>query len=109
VICSGFPFSNNSKTSVSYNLCGSTRFVAMNNRPNARYAQCGSLERTRLIYLERFGLLQPGSKVLHFAPEKSLYESISKIVDAVHYEVASIKPNRYPFAQNIVKFDIRSI
>lgn len=93
---------------ISCNLCGSTCFVAMKNRPNARCASCGSLERTRLLYLylEKLGLPQPGSKVLHFAPEKGLYDAISKIVDAEDYIVADIEPNIYPFAKNIVKFDL---
>ncbi len=93
---------------VSCNLCGSTRFVAMKDRPNARCASCGSLERTRLLYLylEKLGLPQPGSKVLHFAPQKGLYNSISKIVDAGDYTVADIEPEGFPFVKNIVKFDL---
>jgi SAM-dependent methyltransferase len=93
---------------MSCNLCGSTHFAAMKNRPNARCAQCGSLERTRLLYLYlgKLGLPKPGSKVLHFSPQKGLYYAISKIVDAGDYTVADIEPEGFPFAKNIVKFDL---
>ena len=96
------------RPSVSCNLCGATRFVSMNNRPNARCALCGSLERTRLLwlYLQKLGVPRPGSRVLHFAPEKGLYDAISRIVDTADYMVADIAPEVFPFAKNIVKFDI---
>jgi hypothetical protein len=65
------------------NLCGSTRFVAMNNRPKAKCASCVALERTRLLYLYlcKLELPQPRIKVLDFAPEKGLYDVILKVVD----------------------------
>lgn len=90
------------------NICGSTCFIAMKNRPNVRCASCGSLERTRLLYLylEKHGLPQPRSKVLHFAPERGLYNLISRIVDSADYTVADIEPNSYSFAKNIMRFDI---
>jgi ubiquinone/menaquinone biosynthesis C-methylase UbiE len=92
------------------NLCGSTRFVAMNNRPNARCASCMSLERTRLLYLylNKLELPQPGMKVLHFAPEKGLYDVILKVVDVGDYKTTDIEPGMFPFAKNIVKFDMCS-
>jgi len=90
------------------NLCGSTTFTAMNNRPRAKCESCGSLERTRLLhlYLEKLELPQPGMKVLHFAPEKGLYDVISKVVNIADYMTADIDPGRFKFAKNIVKFDI---
>ena len=82
--------------------------MAMNARPNAKCASCGSLERTRLLYLylEKLGLPKPGSRVLHFAAEKGLYDSISKIVDVKDYTVADIAPEKFPFAKNVVRFDL---
>ena len=47
-------------------------------------------------------------KVLHFAPEKSLYNIISSVVDARDYTTADIEPHRFPFARNIIKFDMCS-
>jgi phosphoglycolate phosphatase len=90
------------------NLCGSTSFVAMNNRPNARCGSCGSSERIRLLhlYLEKLGIPQTGMKVLHFAPERGLYNVISKVVNTADYMTADIDPHRFPFAKNIVKFDM---
>lgn len=96
------------KLIMSCNLCGSTRFVDMNARPNVRCASCGSLERTRLLYLYlgKLGLPKPRSKILHFAPEKGLYRAFSKIVGAVDYTVADIIPKNFPFAKKVVKFDL---
>lgn len=92
------------------NLCGSTRFIAMNKRPNARCASCMSLERTRLLYLylNKLEIPQPGMKVLHFAPEEGLYNAILRVVDVNDYLTADIEPRRFPFAKNIVKFDMCS-
>ena len=92
------------------NLCGCTEFVAMNTRPNVKCVSCGSLERTRLLhlYLSKLQLPQPGMKVLHFAPEKGLYDVILKAVDVGDYKTADIEPGLFPFAKNIVKFDMCS-
>ena len=89
-------------------LCGSAHFVAMNTRLNARCAACGSLERTRLLYLylDKLELPRPGMKVLHFAPEKGLYDAISRVVGGADYMTADIEPRRFGFARSIVKFDM---
>jgi phosphoglycolate phosphatase len=61
------------------NLCGSTSFGQMRNRPMVRCNGCRSLERTRLLFLfltrERPDM--KGLKVLHFAPEISLARALS--------------------------------
>lgn len=52
-------------------VCGSREFKDFGGRPNARCANCHSMERSRLMFvlLERLGLLRKGIRVLHFAPE----------------------------------------
>lgn len=48
-------------------------------RPHALCAFCGSLERGRMLWLhlQRAGLLRPGVRVLHVAPEKGLRQRIA--------------------------------
>lgn len=49
---------------------------------------------------------QSGMKVLHFAPEKGLYDVISKIVRPDDYVVADTEPQRFGFCRSIVRFDM---
>jgi phosphoglycolate phosphatase len=90
------------------NICGSPFFVSMNSRKNVKCFNCGSLERTRLLYLyiKNFPTLFPNSQVLHFAPEEGLYNKISSIVSPGNYSVVDLDPNRYSFAKNVQKFDL---
>lgn len=90
------------------NVCGCPLFVDMKRRKAVKCARCESLERTRMLhlYLERLGVPKPDSKVLHFAPERGIYEAITKRVHKKNYTVADIKPKRYPFVENMIKFDL---
>jgi phosphoglycolate phosphatase len=45
-------------------------------------------------------------KILHLAPERGLYEALSKLVDKGNYTVADINPRRYAFAKNCQKIDL---
>jgi hypothetical protein len=77
------------------NLCGSTEFVAMNTCPNAKCVSCARpwREPDSFIYiLANFSFLNP----------------ISSMVDARDYTTADIEPHRFPFARNIIKFDMCS-
>lgn len=78
------------------NICGGTEFVAMNARPAARCKKCGSLERTRLLmmYIERLGI-QPDWRILHLAPEASLYGVLSKAVAKGNYVTADYQEDKY--------------
>lgn len=62
---------------VQCNICkkGFTTFIPHLNRINACCPNCGSLERTRLLwyYLEKKGLLLKSRNLLHVAPETCLY------------------------------------
>ena len=65
------------------NCCQQTfkQLLPKAGRPNAECPKCGSLERTRLLlhYLENeTSIFKSKLKVLHFAPEPSLYSKISK-------------------------------
>ena len=89
------------------NLCGSTQFIDMNNRKQVQCKTCLSLERTRIIYLYIQKLnLGRDSKVLHFAPERGLYNALSNLVDEDNYTVADINPKQYKFAKGCQQIDL---
>lgn len=93
--------------SMKCNLCGSDEFVDMNSRPNVRCKECGSLERTRLIwlYLSRMEM-DENFRALHIAPEKGLYDALSARLAPGNYDVADINPKLYRFAKQIQPIDL---
>lgn len=88
------------------NICGCADFVDMGTRKSVRCAGCGSLERTRLLYLyiQELGI-RPGAKILHIAPERGLYEKL-KAIPGIEYTVADIDPPRYAFAPECKYIDL---
>lgn len=79
------------------NICGGTVFSDMPKRPLARCEQCGSLERTRVAALYLLGADKPapGSRVLHFAPERGLSRALHAAAGP-GYRALDIDPDRYP-------------
>lgn len=92
------------------NLCGCPEFVEMNGRPAARCRECGSFERTRLLwmYLERIDL-DKSSRVLHLAPERGIYTRLSERLSEENYIVADINPKLYSFAKDCRKIDLAAM
>jgi len=89
------------------NLCGSKKFVDMKSRPNVRCSKCGSLERTRLLWLYLQNIrLDAESRVLHLAPERGLFDALSRRLKAENYVVADIDPERYAFARTCRRIDL---
>ncbi len=87
------------------NLCGCDRFTDMPKRPQVRCAGCGSLERTRVAALHVADLaLPPGSRILHFAPERGLSAMLQGI-GGEDYRALDIEPGHYPFAA-VERFDL---
>ena len=80
------------------NICGGTTFQDMPGRPNVRCAACGSLERARVcaLHIRKHLDLQPGSRVLHFAPERGLQAMLKDIVGEGAYRAVDIAPENYP-------------
>lgn len=76
--------------------CGSNEFIAFNGRENARCARCGSMERTRLLWmvLEKFDLFRMGQRVLHIAPELALTKRFTEL-SGDRYHGCDIDPSRY--------------
>lgn len=90
------------------NLCYNTEFSNLNGRVAVQCTICGSLERTRLMwmYIEERVRLRPDSRVLHFAPELGVYRAISRIVPPKNYICADMSQSRYKFVENFVKIDM---
>jgi len=89
------------------NLCGNEVFLDMNTRKHVQCKECGSLERTRLLwmYLQKLKIRRE-SKILHLAPEQGLYKALSKCVNKHNYIVADINPKQYKFAEKCVSIDL---
>jgi hypothetical protein len=89
------------------NYCGGHEFIDMNGRPAVRCAGCGSLERTRTVKLliDHFGLAKAGTRVLHFAPEKSLSKFLIQTVGENYYDARDISPDIYKHT-NVRRFDL---
>lgn len=88
------------------NICGHEEMIA---RPSGeiRCGGCGSYGRTRLIWLtlERHGLLRPGLRCLHIAPEAPLAPRLRRVFGE-GYEPVDIAPDLYLFAPGIRHFDL---
>ncbi len=69
---------------------------------------CGSLERHRFLYFlyRKYNLFNPKQKIkiLHFAPEKCLYNIFSNN-EMIEYTCVDLCPENYSFAKNIKKED----
>lgn len=90
------------------NLCGGSEFGNMGNRVAVRCKTCGSLERTRMMwmYIRDRVKLGPGSRVLHLAPEPGIYRQISRIVPPRNYICADMSKDRFEFAENFRILDL---
>lgn len=100
-------------------LCNSSfNFFAsggMDNRLNVRCHNCQSLERHRLLYLymdQKLNFFKSSKKIklLHFAPEKSLYQIFSNMSN-VDYVPCDLFPDAYNYNGNILisKIDMTNI
>jgi hypothetical protein len=91
---------------VTCNLCGGDRFAEMSGRPRVRCERCGSLERTRVLklMLDKWCELRPGSRILHIAPERGIYQSIAGVA-GVNYEPVDLHPEAYSFGP-VRRFDV---
>ncbi len=89
------------------NLCGCKEFGTQGTRNNVRCIQCGSLERTRLLwlYLESMGIRRE-AKVLHLAPEIGIYQKLRLAIAPENYIVADFNPLGYSFAENVRQINL---
>lgn len=91
----------------SCNLCGSTTFRSINSRKLMQCAECLSFERTRLmgLYLEKLNL-GSDARVLHLAPEKGIYDYLSKRIRPENYVTADYTPSMYRYVENCRFIDL---
>lgn len=82
------------------NLCGGTDWKDINQRIGVYCSTCGSMERTRAmkLVLDSLEIPKPGNRVLHFAPEKGLFSTLSSSCGE-GYECVDIDPSLYPYAR----------
>lgn len=92
----------------SCNICGNTEFRDYSSRKKVFCPECKSVERTRAIYhiIEKDGLLNNGSKVLHFAPELGLANYFRKKVGDDNYSRYDKFPDVYDQSIGVKEFDL---
>ncbi len=85
------------------NICGSREFRDYKGRPGEMCVSCKAKARHRvgLAVYERmlFPIIDvnPGARILHMAPEPSLFPVLSQRLGAA-YTVSDAEPERYPYA-----------
>lgn len=97
---------------VSCNICDHSfsTFLPYLGRINAMCPNCGSLERMRLIYyfMQQTGILKPGMKVLHIAPEKCLSEKFAEVWGSNYIRGDKFEPG-YKYPPGTVSLDVTDI
>ncbi|YBV96724.1 class I SAM-dependent methyltransferase [Phyllobacteriaceae bacterium JZ32] len=90
------------------NCCGNNQWGNIGERRDVRCLSCGSLERTRVLklLLDRYGYPRKNIKILHFAPEKAIYDILSNS-DFAEYDAYDLFPENFKFG-SIRRFDLCS-
>lgn len=94
------------------NICGGTRFIDQGSRQAVRCAECGSLERTRMLWLALEQMTAQGrigreTRVLHIAPERGIYGKLCEIVSPETYDTADLFPELFTkFAPQTKRIDL---
>lgn len=94
------------------NICGGTRFIDQGARQAVRCAECGSLERTRMLWLALEQMIAQGrigreTRVLHIAPERGIYGKLCEIVSPETYDTADLFPELFAkFAPQTKRIDL---
>ncbi|WP_371061281.1 hypothetical protein [Rhodosalinus sp. 5P4] len=89
------------------NLCGGHEFMDMNRRAAVKCTTCLSLERTRALelYLARLDLKR-SMRILQIAPDKGLYDFLSKPIASQNYVAADFDVTRYEFLDRCAFVDL---
>jgi phosphoglycolate phosphatase len=88
------------------NICGCRTFTDMGVRVAVQCADCGSLERTRLIKLviDDRSFLGPDTRVLHIAPQPGLARSFVESGAACRF--VDLEPEGFPGVPTIESLDL---
>jgi SAM-dependent methyltransferase len=101
-----------SGNNVACNICNRTfsSFIPYLGRVNAQCPNCGSLERTRLLYqfIKDKGLVNNTTRVLHIAPEKSLYRLFNKQLGSNYVPADKFEPG-YAYPKGTRHVDVTDI
>lgn len=83
-------------------------FIEFNQRPFAKCGRCKSLERHRIMWLalEHLGVLVPGTRVLHFAPEVGIAARIAEKVGQSYTAADLNAPGYYGDSYKAIKLDM---
>jgi len=96
-------------TKLHCNVCGYRTFDDFHGRKNAMCRACGSLERTRFLWLHLDKLVKPGHRVLHFAPERGIYKRLTERLDSEHYTISDINAGWYGWAADLQSIDMTNL
>jgi hypothetical protein len=92
------------------NICGNKHFADVKSRANARCTNCGSVERTRLLWLFLQDIdITDSTSILHLAPERGLYDNLKARTKPGNYVCADYAPKRYSFAEGIIAIDLTNL
>jgi SAM-dependent methyltransferase len=101
-----------SGNNVHCNVCGSSfsTFIPYLGRINAQCPNCGSLERVRLIYqfIKDKELVNPATRLLHIAPELSLYKVFKPMLRSNYVPADKFEPG-YAYPRSTQNVDITSL
>lgn len=97
---------------VTCNICHHSyaSFLPYLDRANALCPNCGSLERTRLVYyfIQQLQLINSDTRLLHVAPEKCLFDIFSKQLGN-NYTAADKFEDVYSYPEGTIEMDITVI
>lgn len=88
-------------------ICCGSEFEAIGTRPFARCIACGSVERSRLMFLHLSNhcSFERNARIMHLAPEGAIGSYLSRQVGRSNYEAFDIDPARY----RTTEFSVRKL
>lgn len=92
------------------NLCLGTSFGDVGKRQSVRCQNCGSFERTRLLWLEIERLPLPQNPaILHIAPEQGLARRLLELTSLDQYVAADLEPDRFQLGVPVQYIDLTDL
>lgn len=86
-------------------ICSSSSFGKFAGRTYAKCLTCGSLERTRAVYMAliKFEIPRIGDQILHIAPEKGLLDKFLSSHSKT-YKPVDLFPEKYKYPQGTIQY-----
>jgi SAM-dependent methyltransferase len=97
-------------------VCCNKKFITflpagIEKRANAKCANCGSLERHRILWhflTHQTKLFSDNIKLLHPAPEKLFYQKF-KLHRNIEYTSIDLNPDKYDYGSTTIKMDLTNL